>query len=265
MEFIHENLLQLTFILFFILVMLYAVYSFNEPEYDYIGERQSDDYVKELQPALPKYMTENSCYFLSMIFFVLFSLGLYIVLGLLLDTATAKLFGLRESPAASYLVSGLLILGISSIDVEDTKVAKRFQWIKYFLISTLRKLMHSYANTPKKGRELFNIICDGKIDYESSIAQRYIEQMLKENVSAETGNREDLRKEDFVIGHEETLERMWAKLSYCIHFIKVGNSQGAYKSHLNDAALGWHAIDRDYDQMLNKMAKEQFKKLSQAA
>lgn len=259
MDIFLNNILPFSFVFLSVLVAFFAMQAFNKPPYEYKNTYNRDvahSYIKSLEPSLPKYMTEKSKYNFFLFLFVFISIALYALLGALIDSKVAVLFGLAEKPAASYFASALIIIGISSVD------SNKYAWVKFLLIDSVRKWLHGYANTPKKGRELFNVLCDSPIDYESEVAKKYIHGLLNKNPLGKD-DRKDVTLADFKAGGEATIERMWARLSYCIWVVEYSNSKDIYKGHLNEESLGWPGINSDYNQMIARILKEKGKELTE--
>ena len=258
MDVIIKYLLPVSYIFSGLLVALYAIYVFNIPPYTYKQDREDeendgnelDEYSNCAQPSLPKYMTEKSRYNFFLAIFVFISISLYTILGALLPEEIASITGFDNPRAANFFIASLIIIGITGLGTT------RYDWVKYLLIGPIRDWIHIYAKIPTKGRNLFYVLSNSDISYQDPVGKQYIEDILNKDCSGDGQPRQDLTLDDFNVGNRDTIAWKWARLAFCMNFIEEGSKQGAFKSQLDEASLGWHRIQKEYRKTISSIIKK---------
>jgi hypothetical protein len=258
MDVIIKHLLPISYLFSGLLVALFAIYAFNIPPYSYEQDRDNektsgnepDEYSVWAEPSLPKYMTEKSRYNFFLAIFVMISIGLYTLLGALLPNEVASIVGFDQPRAANFFIASLIIIGITGLGTT------RYDWVKYLLIGPIRHWIHKYAKIPTKGRNLFYVLSNSDINYKGLIGKQYVEDILHKDYSGGGQARQDLTLDDFSVGNRDTIAWKWARLAFCMNFIEEGSKEGAFKTQLDEASLGWHPIHTEYQKTISSVIKQ---------
>ena len=141
---IFHHIDKIAYIFGGLLVVMYAVSAFNEPEYRCSDEDEAQSYIRKARPGLPKYMAERYRYRMFCTVFVLFALAEYLLLANLIPVIPGvdKIVQAADNEnllrAANAILSALLLLGL----------VQYLRWPRELLFGFVKRWFQGSAMSP---------------------------------------------------------------------------------------------------------------------
>lgn len=247
-------------------VGIYSGNDFNRPEYSYSEPKTEDDEKKEFweraKPGVPKYMTEGSRYQIYRLAFILFSVTVFFCIAFFLPVPESAGELIEGYPHPELLRKLIKPAGATAVLLGLVKI-KYFDLIRHFVFGRFKGWLHSFANIPEMGRNIYENLCFQAIDYQSEIAQTNIQDLLGKNYTGASSQREDIRESDFKIGNTRTITWKWARLSYGINIIENWSLDPVYGTQLKEPSLQWLSFRQEYIEMINDVISHRSGSLSE--
>lgn len=216
-----------------VFVIIFALSYFNAPP----GFRPNDKGVEailkidpEIKPALPKYATERSQYYLYSTIFVAITLLLYFFVSFIFPYAIVGMeFGKAELTTSAVIVFGtLMFIGMSP----KIPVVKS-------LLESYKQNLYSKAQIPDKGMAVFRYLMYGELDRQSESFRINLKTMLSDECNF---NFRDSLDEDYFSYDKDRIERKWSRLIYLVCCLEQWAKQEPFKRHIDSGALCWQQI-----------------------
>jgi len=216
-------------------VVIFALTFFNthpggfEPEDK--GVKEILKIEPELQPALPKYVTERTRYHIYSWIFVGLTLTMYFFVSFIFPYVVANYTGTKSIalPTTGVIVVGtLMFIGLSP----------KLPFIKD-LLESYKQNLYKKAQIPDKGMAVFRHLMYGELDQKSERFRENLSVLLSDEC---THNIKDSLNEDYFSFGKDTIERRWARLIYLVYCLENWSKEDPFKRHIDSGALCWLQI-----------------------
>jgi hypothetical protein len=250
-----DNLvLYSAYLLSFVAVFFYACRYFNQPAYHLASDNAEVDknLIEKLDPALPEYMTDSSRYNFYCFLFVTITEVIFFLLSQLLTQIVPSAFNtFQNAKAMTPIIAASVIVGITQLNKLDR--LNRLKWVKPF-IDLFKENLHLTARIPKRARQIYSSLLSKDLDPQSAKVQEIIDLTLNNpryQVSDAHGSnyRPDLNPGDFT-HNRISLSSKWSRLSYLITCIEMWEDDQRYDNALQQDALQWAKIRRQYRELI---------------
>ena len=156
------------------LVVIFALSYFNAPPGFRPHDKEVEDILKddpELQPALPKYATERSKYYLYSTVFVLMTLVLYFFVSVIFPYVIGDLSmdSVKPITSAALVMGTLMFIGLSP----------KIPFVRE-LLNSYKQSLYTKAQIPDKGMAVFSYLMYGELDRESERFKRLLNIILSD-------------------------------------------------------------------------------------
>ncbi|MGD8591665.1 MAG: PilZ domain-containing protein [Gammaproteobacteria bacterium] len=254
-----DLLLYSAYTLSFFAVLLYACRYFNEPAYGLADENAdiSRGLIKQLDPALPVYMTDRSRYKFYCFVFIAITEIIFLLLTRVLSSLAPTLFdGIQSTEALTPIIAASLIVGVIQLNKVDK--LNSIKWVKPF-IDMFKINLHMTAKIPKKGQQVYSCLLSQDLDPHSPVVKKIIEATLNNPLfleKDETGQayRPDLCESDFS-NNRLSIQSKWARLSYLIYCVEQWETEEKYNNSLQQSTLQWATIHHQYKELVPKIVE----------
>lgn len=230
---------QIAFVFGAFVVLTFCIRYFNEPQYPLIetDKGNTDDIATDLQQVFPKYMTDRYHYNLYLALFVIATEILYLLLCIYFPSFSADA-SKNGSFGYNALLSALIIAGF----------LPNLPFIKN-LLESIKKYLHSKAEIPSKGQEIYQILKNRQIQYSKTKVSQIIKEPLWTQSTPMNGtiSRKLVEESDFYDLEHSNIKGKWAKLTYFLFQITKWSEQGPFKKCVCDCELRWNSIKTSYE------------------
>ncbi len=238
---------QIAFVFGAFVVLIFCIRYFNEPQYPLIeiDKGNTDDIITDLQSVFPKYMTDRYHYNLYLVLFVIATEILYLLLCIYFpsfstDTANKPSADAVKNSSFGYnaLLSALIIAGF----------LPNLPFIKS-LLESIKKFLHTKAEIPSKGQEIYQILKNRQIQYSKNKIAQIIREPLwtHSNPTNESISKKLLEEGDFLDVERSDIKGKLAKLTYFLYQITKWSEKTPFKKCVCDCELKWNSIKTSYE------------------
>jgi hypothetical protein len=254
-----DLLIYSAYILGFSAVFLYACRYFNEPAYRLADDDAeiSQGLIKQLEPALPVYMTDRSRYkFYCFVFIVITEIIFFLLTRLLSSLVPSFFNGIANAEALTPIIAASLIMGVIQLNKVDK--LNSLKWVKP-LIDMFKLNLHITAKIPKKGQQIYSCLLSQDLNPRSPVIKEIIAETLNNPRFSEKDElgqsyRPDLCESDFSY-NRLSIQSKWARLSYLINCVEKWETEEKYNNSLQQTTLQWANIHRQYREIIPKIVE----------